>query len=75
MNLGQKLFKKDQSIWGKPLIAYDHTKMDALFSEIRQAENAETTTILSDKRGAEVSLETELYLLLHADTGHPTSNS
>jgi len=64
MKLGQKLFKKDQSIWGKPLIAYDDTKMDKLFSEIQQAENGEA--VFSKQRGPEVSLETELYLMLHS---------
>ena len=66
MKLGQKLFKKDQSIWGKPMIAYDQTKMDTLFSEIQQHETGEVTTILSDTRKPQVSLETELYLLLHS---------
>ncbi len=66
MKLGQKLFKKDQSIWGKPMIAYDDTKMDALFSEIQQHENGEAATILSDTRKPQVSLETELYLMLHS---------
>ncbi|MGI9550456.1 MAG: hypothetical protein ACR2MT_04600 [Aurantibacter sp.] len=66
MKLGRKLFKKDQSIWGKPMIAYDQTKMDALFSEINQVENGEVSTILSDTRKPQVSLETELYLMLHA---------
>jgi len=66
MKLGRNLFKKDQSIWGKPLIAYDDTKMDTLFSEIQQAETGEVTTILSDTRKPQVSLETELYLMLHS---------
>ena len=67
MKLGRNLFKKDQSIWGKPLIAYDRTKMDQLFSEIQQHENGEVTTILSDTRKPQVSLETELYLMLNAN--------
>lgn len=66
MKLGQKLFKKEQSIWGKPLIAYDQTKMDTLFSEIQQAETGEAAIPLSDTRRPQVSLETELYLMLHA---------
>ena len=66
MKLGQKLFKKDQSIWGKPMIAYDQTKMDQLFSEIQQHENGEVSTILSGTRKPQVSLETELYLMLHS---------
>ena len=66
MKLGQHLFKKDQSIWGKPMIAYDQTKMDTLFSEITATENGEVSTILSDTRKPQVSLETELYLMLHA---------
>ena len=64
MKLGQKLFKKDQSIWGKPMIAYDDSKMDELFSEIQQHENGEV--ILSKPQRPEVSLETELYLMLHS---------
>ena len=64
MKLGQHLFKKDQSIWGKPIIAYDQTKMDTLFSEIQTAENGEQP-IFSDTR-PQVSLETELYLMLHS---------
>jgi len=66
MKLGQNLFKKDQSIWGKPMIAYDDTKMDQLFSEIQQVENGEVETVLRRPRRPEVSLETELYLMLHA---------
>jgi len=66
MKLGQNLFKKDLSIWGKPIIAYDQTKMDELFSEIKLAENSEEQTILSDTRDNRVSLETELYLMLHS---------
>jgi len=66
MKLGRNLFKKEQSIWGKPLIAYDQTKMDTLFSEIQQAETGEAATPLSDTRRPQVSLETELYLMLHA---------
>ncbi len=65
MKLGRNLFKKDQSIWGKPLIVYDQTKMDALFSEIQQLENGEQT-IFTDTPKPQVSLETELYLMLHA---------
>jgi hypothetical protein len=65
MKLGQKLFKKDQSIWGKPMIAYDQTKMDQLFSEIQQHENGEQS-IFTDSRKPQVSLETELYLMLHS---------
>ena len=66
MKLGRNLFKKDQSIWGKPMIAYDKTKMNALFSEIHQAENTEPIMEPSTIRGPEVSLETELYLMLHS---------
>jgi len=66
MNLGQNLFKKDQSIWGKPIIAYDETKMETLFSEIHQAENDEAVPVRSKTQGPEVSLETELYLMLHS---------
>ncbi|WP_273568581.1 hypothetical protein [Maribacter halichondriae] len=66
MKLGQKLFKKDQSIWGKPIIEYDQTKMDALFSEIQAIENGEEKIIFSDTRDHRVSLETELYLMLHS---------
>ena len=65
MKLGRNLFKKDQSIWGKPLIAYDDTKMDQLFSEIHQAENSEQLPLPATK-GPNVSLETELYLMLHS---------
>lgn len=66
MKLGQNLFKKDQSIWGKPIIAYDETKMNALFSEIHQAENAGEHMSLPVAKGPNVSLETELYLMLHS---------
>lgn len=65
MKLGKNLFKKDQSIWGKPLIAYDDSKMDQLFSEIQQVESNEVIIPLSDTREPQVSLETELYLMLH----------
>lgn len=61
MKLGQHLFKKDQSIWGKPVIAYDQTKMDALFSEIQTAENIEKNIVLHDIQAPTISLETELY--------------
>ncbi len=65
MKLGRNLFKKDQSIWGKPLIAYDDTKMDQLFSEIQQTESGEAiTTAAANSPG--ISLETELYLMLHS---------
>ncbi len=64
MKLGQNLFKKNQSIWGKPLIMYDETKMDTLFSEIHQAENGKKLPLPTTK-GPNVSLETELYLMLH----------
>ena len=64
MNLGKNLFKKDQSIWGKPLIAYDDSKMDQLFSEIQQTENGEVLATAANKPG--ISLETELYLMLHS---------
>ena len=66
MKLGRNLFKKDQSIWGKPMIEYDKTKMNELFSEINLAENREAAMVPSTTRGAEVSLETELYLMLHS---------
>ena len=66
MKLGRNLFKKDQSIWGTPMIEYDHTKMDQLFSEIQQAENGEAMAGLYDTRKPQVSLETELYLMLHS---------
>lgn len=65
MKLGQHLFKKNQSLWGKPIIAYDDTKMNALFSEMHQAENSEQLPIPVTK-GPNVSLETELYLMLHS---------
>lgn len=66
MKLGQHLFKKDQSIWGKPIIAYDQTKMDTLFSEIQVAENNEENLILHDTQAPAISVETALYLLLHS---------
>lgn len=66
MKLGQNLFKKDQSIWGKPMIKYDQSKMNELFSEINLAENGEHKTILSNTNSPGVSLETELYLMLHS---------
>ncbi|MFS4492675.1 hypothetical protein [Maribacter sp. 2308TA10-17] len=65
MKLGRNLFKKDQSIWGKPIIAYDETKMEKLFSEIHHAENGEQLP-LPVVKGPNVSLETELYLMLHS---------
>ena len=65
MKLGQNLFKKDQSIWGKPIIEYDQGKMNELFSEIGKSENGEAKSILPEVPGQRVSLETELYLLLH----------
>lgn len=65
MKLGQNLFKKDQSIWGKPIIEYDQSKMNELFSEIQQAENGESTSILPEVTDQRISLETELYLMLH----------
>lgn len=65
MKLGQQLFKKDQSIWGKPIIAYDQSKMDTLFSDIKQAESHADSSVLQDMQGPAVSLETELYLMLH----------
>jgi len=65
MKLGRNLFKKDQSIWGKPIIAYDESKMDTLFSEIHQTESGEQMPLLVTK-GPNVSLETELYLMLHS---------
>lgn len=66
MKLGQNLFKKDQSIWGKPIIEYDQSKMNALFSEINLEENGEEKIIASDIRDTGISLETELYLMLHS---------
>jgi hypothetical protein len=66
MKLGQHLFKKDQSIWGKPIIAYDQTKMDTLFSEIQSAENKEVKSGLHDSQAPAISLETALYLMLHS---------
>jgi len=66
MKLGRNLFKKDQSIWGKPIIAYDETKMETLFSEIQQAENSEETIPAIASRSPGISLETELYLMLHS---------
>lgn len=65
MKLGQNFFRKDQSIWGKPIIEYDESKMNALFSEIQQQENSEIYPLPSDNR-AGISLETELYLFLHS---------
>ena len=66
MKLGQQLFKKDQRIWGKPMIAYDQTKMDTLFSEIKTAENNEENFTLHEPQAPAISLETELYLMLHS---------
>lgn len=66
MKLRHKLFKKDQSIWGKPIIAYDQSKMDTLFSDIQTAENNEENFILRDTRAPAISVETALYLLLHS---------
>lgn len=66
MKLGQNLFKKDQSIWGKPMIEYDQSKMNELFSEISLTENSEQKTPLTATRSPGISLETELYLMLHS---------
>jgi hypothetical protein len=66
MKLGQNLFKKDQSIWGKPMIEYDQSKMNELFSEINQAENGAIITPRTDTHSPGISLETELYLMLHS---------
>ena len=66
MKLGQNLFRKDQSIWGKPIIEYDQSKMNVLFSEIQQTEIGEEIAVLPKARGQGISLETELYLMLHA---------
>ena len=66
MKLGPHLFKKNQSIWGRPMIEYDQTKMSALFSEIDRVEHSAKETILRDTRGPGISLETELYLMLHS---------
>ncbi|MDB4293689.1 hypothetical protein N9954_09815 [Maribacter sp.] len=66
MKLGQHLFKKDQSIWGKPIIEYDQSKMNTLFSEIDRIEHSEEETIRHTAHGPTVSLETELYLMLHS---------
>lgn len=66
MKLGHNLFRKDQSIWGKPIIEYDQSKMNALFSEIRQNENSAEKVLLPKATGQGISLETELYLMLHA---------
>lgn len=65
MKLGQNLFKKDQSIWGKPIIEYDQSKMNELFSEINLAEVEEKNIAPQDIRSG-ISLETELYLMLHS---------
>ena len=66
MKLGQNLFRKDQSIWGKPIIEYDQSKMNALFSEIQQSEIGGEIAELPKAQGQGISLETELYLMLHA---------
>ena len=66
MKLGHQLFKKDQPIWGKPMIAYDQTKMDTLFSEIKTAENNEENFMLHEPQIPGISLETELYLMIHS---------
>jgi hypothetical protein len=66
MKLGQNLFKKDQSIWGKPIIEYDQSKMNELFSEIRQTESNGAKSTLPLVQRNEISLETELYLMLHS---------
>lgn len=66
MKLGQNLFKKDQPIWGKPLIEYDQQKMNEVFSEIPTAENAKEHIPVPSLRPYDISLETELYLILHS---------
>ncbi|NHF58970.1 hypothetical protein FK220_006445 [Flavobacteriaceae bacterium TP-CH-4] len=66
MKLGQNLFKKNQPIWGKPLISYDREKMNEVFSEIPTAESIEELPSLPTSRPTDISLETELYLMLHS---------
>ena len=66
MKLGQNLFRKDQSIWGKPIIEYDQSRMNELFSQIRHTEDNEQTTVLPEAQRQGISLETELYLMIHA---------
>ncbi len=66
MKLGQHLFKKDQPIWGKPLIAYDPERMNQVFSEIPTAENTQELPTFLPSKPCDISLETELYLMLHS---------
>jgi len=66
MKLGRNLFRKDQSIWGKPIIEYDQGKMNELFSEIQQIERSEENSIYPKVQNPGISLETELYLMLHS---------
>jgi hypothetical protein len=66
MKLGQNFFGKDQSIWGKPIIEYDRGKMDALLSEIKSMDDSGEQAVLSPRRAAGISMETELYLILHS---------
>ncbi len=66
MKLGQHLFKKDQAIWGKPLIEYDPERMNQVFSKIPITEPAEQQAALPTDHPSDISLETELYLMLHS---------
>ena len=66
MKLGQNLFRKGHSIWGKPIIEYDKRKMDALLAEIGTEADTGEEFAMREKRETAISLETELYLMLHS---------
>gem|GEM_PF-3579293 len=68
MKLGKNFFKKGQSIWGKPMIVYDQKKMNTVFSKIETPQNQQTSEIYaSETKEHQISLETELYLMLHLE--------
>ncbi|NAS12404.1 hypothetical protein [Poritiphilus flavus] len=65
MKLGEKIFRKDQPLWGKPVVAYDKSKMNELLSEVPISENGHEQ-ISAKAAVPEISLETELYLILNS---------
>ena len=66
MHMGRHFFRKGQSIWTKPIIEYDQSKMDQLVTEIVTAENETDQILLRDMGTKDISMETALYLILHS---------
>jgi len=67
MKLGKNFFRKNQSIWVKPMITYDESKMNRLFSDIEDMETENQYRKPTPEIKHQISMETELYLLLHTD--------